>query len=147
MTETAPAYEADDTVTQMLCLRNDELLAEKEALIEELERAKEERDEAFAKGKQAFDDLRRVEAERDALAAHVERLEDIIERSTLADSPAAESALEDTPETSLARLKAGWQTAAVETAVITAQMKGEAEVAIWLQDLADTFRRQAEGGE
>ena len=45
----------------------------------------------------------------------------------------------------LARLKAGWQASALEVAVITAQMKGQTEVASWLQDLADTCRRQAEG--
>jgi len=41
MTETAPAYEANDTVTQMLCLRNDELQAEKDALAAQLDQAEE----------------------------------------------------------------------------------------------------------
>lgn len=86
-------------------------------------------------------EVERLRAERDALAAHVDRLEDIIERSTLADSPAAESALEDTPATSLARLIAEHVDAAIghaESLIEAGATPEEAFAAV---------RRQAEGNE
>lgn len=92
-----------------------------------------------------IEEIRKLEQERDAMAAHVERLEDIIERSTLADSPAAESALEDTPETSLARLKAQWQAEELERLYIETQTEPE-----WVNGILPRIRelrRQAEGGE
>lgn len=97
---------------------------------------------------------RQVAAELDALAAHVDRLFETFNRIAIEGEDGMYSPREledalcaifsDTPTTSLARLKAGWQAAALETAVITAQMKGQTEVASWLQDLADTCRLQDE---
>ena len=93
-------------------------------------KAEAERDEAFAKGKQVFDELLRMKDER------AQAIQQAVKRARM------EWAREDKAE--LDRLKAGWQAAALETAVITAQMKGQTEVASWLQDLADTCRLQDE---
>lgn len=96
--------------------------------------------------------LQELREERDALAAHVERLEDIIERSTLADSPAAESALEDTPETSLARIKALWMAEGAQRAADSIRYDYDGHIhqdriAEHVDDVALELRRQAEGGE
>lgn len=88
-----------------------------------------------------------LRAERDALAAHVERLEDIIEYS-----PAAESAQEDTPENSLARLKAQWMAEGAQRAADSIRYDYEGHIhqdriADYVDDVALELRQQAEGGE
>lgn len=130
MTETAAApHGDDDTVVQMLCLRNDELLAEKEALAVQLERAEAERDEAYARGKQAFDDLRRAKADR---AAAIQQ--------------AVARARRDWAAQGSPWVKARWQAEALEEADRRIPAR-YARARIVVREMAADCRRQAEGGE
>lgn len=119
MTETAAApHRDDDTVVQMLCLRNDELEAEKEALAAQLDRAEEERDALAAR-----------------VSALVEWADSYIGTTGLYE--AVESAREaDT--TSLARLRAE----VLEEAGRYVRCEEDAAL---LRINAQEFRRQAEG--
>lgn len=133
MTETPAAYEADDTVTQMLCLRVDELQAEKEALVAQLDRVKEE---------------------RDALAAHVERLHEALvtchnaHEDYYIEEHEVRRAMESSPTTSLTYLKAQWQVEALEQ-LIDDWIACEHDHLPWREFVVrriDEIRRQAEEG-
>ena len=100
-------------------------------------------------------EIRRLKAERDALAAHVERLRDDLQEyhDQYGDDPIARkydmgAVLQETPSTSLARLKAQWQAEALEE--MTSDMwpvgligKGCEREALLIR--AGELRRQAEG--
>jgi hypothetical protein len=114
-TMTATARD-DDTVVQMLCLRNDELQAEKDALVAQVDRLEEEL--AEAKRAQAI--------MRDTFAAQVQQAVSRARRGWAAQgSP---------------WVKAQWQAEALEEAADRAAP----HVAPWLRALARDYRRQAE---
>ena len=123
MTEAAPAYEADDTVTQMLCLRNDELQAEKDALATQVDRLEEE----LAEAKRSYTVL------KDIFDNQVQR--------------AVKRARKDWAEQGSLWLKAKWQAEALsETADIF--RKGPVHSQFILEHIereATRLRRQAEG--
>lgn len=164
-----------DHIKDQLCARIEELEKEKLELNEQLDIAQQERDALTAKveaikaeakdwkacaqnweanAKQWVDDWHTVKKERDALAAHVERqretLQWIWDKVNLGgwSHERVKTALADTPTTSLARLKAKWQSEALGHVLAEVLAAVEADtVRAHLRNAMRKLRRQAEGGE
>lgn len=135
-------------------------MAELERLREDRERLREERDAYQDMAQCMSSDLTSMGEERDALAAHVERLEKVlfdtyaaIEDGDPSAIPydAARAAHNDTPTTSLARLKAEWQAEGIEEVAMDVQADyghhtqySVSLLAAGIEGYAHAKRRQAE---
>lgn len=127
-----------------------------DSMIESIERLEVERDAYFTQMEDFSVQARRLQEECDALAAHVERLHEIIEPFLFLaedeDIAEARSVMADSPTTSLARLKAQWQAEALEA--VAGRIRSDArnamhghalhQAASVLDEEAAELRRQAE---
>lgn len=108
-------------------------------------------DQLVIRNRELAFELGAMRRQRDALAAHVEQLQRVIRNVSTSASQATwtilHDALKETPQTSLARIKAQWQAEAIEKAAQDLHyVQGLSRPARdWLAHRANNLRRQAEG--